>query len=352
MTNNSNLKSICIVRLSALGDVLMLVPLIRTLQHHLPNTKLTWVISRPAYDLVEGLDGIEFIVIDKPNNIADYWRFKQRMHSYQFDVLLAVQSSFRANLLYGCIRAKRRIGYDSLRAKDGHTLFINERIKPGLDHTLDGFLRFADALGLPSHDIRWDLPIADADYAWARTQLPADKKGPYVIVNPAASKPERSWPTSRYIEVILYLTEYKNAQIILTGGPSSYDQCIGGEISKATPVINLIGKTKPKQLLALISLCDVVLCPDTGPSHMGAAVGTPVVALHAVTSANVSGPYCFRHLSVDYYPIAVETILKKTIETTDWGTHAHGMDTMLLIPVEDVIDKLNKVLVPFPLCGT
>ena len=57
------IKSICIVRLSALGDVLMLVPLVRLLQARLPNASLTWVISRPAYDLVEGMDGIEFIII-------------------------------------------------------------------------------------------------------------------------------------------------------------------------------------------------------------------------------------------------------------------------------------------------
>ena len=64
------INSICIVRLSALGDVLMMVPLIRTLQANLPQAKLTWVISRPAFDLVEGMDGVEFIVIDKPKTLS------------------------------------------------------------------------------------------------------------------------------------------------------------------------------------------------------------------------------------------------------------------------------------------
>ena len=63
------INSICIVRLSALGDVLMLVPLVRTLQANLPHASITWIISRPAYDLVEGIEGVEFIVIDKPNNL-------------------------------------------------------------------------------------------------------------------------------------------------------------------------------------------------------------------------------------------------------------------------------------------
>ncbi|WP_447530721.1 glycosyltransferase family 9 protein, partial [Legionella pneumophila] len=73
------IKSICVIRLSALGDVLMLVPLIRTLQNKLPNAQLTWIISKPAFYLVEGMEGVEFIVIDKPKTLADYWRFRKQM---------------------------------------------------------------------------------------------------------------------------------------------------------------------------------------------------------------------------------------------------------------------------------
>ncbi|MDP1614335.1 MAG: glycosyltransferase family 9 protein, partial [Methylococcales bacterium] len=85
------------------------------------------------------------------------------------------------------------------------------------------------------------------------------------------------------------------------------------------------------------------LCPDTGPSHMAAAVGTPVVALHAVTSARVSGPYPYLDLAVDYYPQAMETVLHQTPETHVWGTHAHGKDTMALIPLDAVVKRLDQV---------
>lgn len=336
-------ESICIVRLSALGDVLMLVPLVRTLQTNFPNAKLTWVISRPAYDLVENLEGVEFIVIDKPKRLMDYWRFKQRMHGRKFDVLLATQASLRANLLYACIKAQRKIGYDTLRAKDGHAWFIKEAIKPGRDHTLDGFLKFADALAVKTKEIRWDLPITSTDYDWAREHLPKDI-APLLLVNPAASKPERSWPVERYIEVIEYAQKHWHVQVVLTGGPGAFDKALGDAIAAKVSVINLIGKTKPKQLLAVISLADVLLCPDTGPSHMATAVNTPVIALHAVTSADVSGPYLYRHLSVDCYPEAIRTVLNKTPETNIWGMHAHGADTMKLVTIEAVIAKLSLVL--------
>jgi heptosyltransferase I len=332
------IKSICMVRLSALGDVLMTVPLIRTLQKHCPQASITWVISRPAYELVEGMLGIEFIVIPKPNSLKDYWNFKRKLSKRRFDVLLAAQSSFRANLLYAFIKARRKIGYDALRAKDGHKWFINETIMSGNDHTLDAFLKFAQALGIKERELSWNLPMAADDYQWARQHTAIDK--PILLVNPAASKPERSWLIERYIEVIRFAQATWQMHVILIGGPDAYDRHLATAILAQVDCIDLVGKTRLKQLLALISQATVLLCPDTGPSHMASAVGTPVVALHAVTSAQVSGPYNYQHLAVDCYPQAVEQIIKKTPTENIWGTHAHGNDTMKLVTVEAVLAKL------------
>jgi heptosyltransferase I len=335
------INSVCIVRLSALGDVLMMVPLIRTLQFSIPDAKLTWVISRPAYDLVEGMDRVEFIVIEKPKSLADFWRFKKKMSRRYFDVLLAPQASFRTNLLYPLIKANRKIGYDALRAKDGHGWFVKERITPGLDHTLDGFLKFAEPLGVDEQVIRWDLPIGAEDYEWAQDHLP--KQGPLLIVNPAASKPERSWPVERYIAVLQQAQQQWQVKVVLTGGPGEDDKRLAEQILQVIPATNLVGKTKPKQLLAVISKATAVLCPDTGPSHMSAAVNNPVVALHAVTNPKVSGPYNFQHLVVNRYPQAVNKILGLTMEQHVWGTHVHGNDAMKLISVADVMQKLAEL---------
>ncbi|KTD64384.1 glycosyltransferase family 9 protein [Legionella spiritensis] len=320
----------------------MAVPLIRTLQAGFPKARITWVISRPAYDLVEDMDNVEFIVIPKPDSVADYWRFRKQLKGKLFDVLLASQASFRANLLYPFVRARRKIGYDRLRAKDGHGLFINETIPPGNDHTLDGFLKFARALGLSDMDLRWDLPIREEDYQWARDRLP--NEGPILLVNPAASKPERSWLVERYVEVIREAARRWGMKTVLTGGPGDYDRMLADAILAQVDCLDLVGKTKPKQLLAVISLSQLMLCPDTGPSHMATAVGTPVVALHAVTSSEVSGPYLFRNLAVDCYPQAVVQVLKQTEQTNVWGTHAHGKDTMHLVTVDAVLAKLEEAI--------
>lgn len=338
------IKSIVIVRLSALGDVLMLVPLVRALQDHLPEVKITWIISKPAYFLVEGMDGVEFIVIDKPKSIGDYWRFKKMMQDRSFDVLLAPQASLRTNLLYPLIRATRKIGYDRHRANDGHGLFVNERVQPGKEHTLDGFLKFARALGIDDIKVRWDMPVTDADRQWALDHLP--KEGRILVVNPAASKPERSWSVEGYITVIQALkAKHPELQMVLTGGPGPDDRRLADGILKQVDAVDLVGKTRPKQLLAVIEKATLVLCPDTGPSHMAAAMNTPVVALHAVTNPEISGPYTFRHYAINQYPCAVERLLNKNPETVAWGTQVHHADAMGLITPEMVIARCSQLLV-------
>ena len=322
----------------------MCVPLVRTLQRHFPGVKITWVIAKPAYFLVEGMDGVEFIVIDKPASLSDYWRFRQAFRSKKFDILLALQASFRANLLYPLIRATRKIGYAPPRAKDGHRLFIHETITAGRCHTLESFLHFAEALGVKEHVLRWDLPFSEADEAWAFRHL-VHIKGPFLIVNPAASKSERTWALSRYIEVIQFAQSTLGLPVVLTGGPGAVDKAMGDAIvSAVSGITNLIGQTKPNELMAVMKRAKVVLCPDTGPSHMAVAVGTPVIALHAVTNVEVSGPYTYRHYAVNAYPEALLKCLGKTIDTCRWGTQVHGHHVMDCISVDAVKFKLQHFL--------
>ncbi len=347
------MKNICIVRLSALGDVLMLLPLARALQDHIPDCRISWVISRPAYDLVAGIKDIEFILIDKPRSLSDYLQFKKQMAGRQFDVLLAPQASLRANLLYPLIKAKRKIGYDSARARDLHRLFIKEQIAPGKEHTLEGFLKFAEPLGIKNPAVRWDIPLSEDDYQWGRQYIDPDRKT--LLVNPVASKAERSWLLERYIDVIGTLQADHNVQVILTGGPGQADKEFSEAITARLNVLNLAGKTRPPQLMALIDMADAMLCPDTGPSHMAAAMKTPVVAMHAVTNPDISGPYGYRHHVVNAYPDALKKCLNTTPEKAPWGTQVHKPDAMALVETDKVTAELVKALdlVPrFPVPGS
>ena len=209
-------KSICILRLSAMGDVVLMLPVISTLQTAMPEAKLTWIISDAFYPLVEHLDNINFIVIQKPNSLGDYYKLWRQLKKYRFDVLLAMQANFRANLIYPLIKASVKIGFDTVRAKDGHRFFINKQIEAGHDHLCDGFLRFTHALGIHERVIQWPLQSGEIERAWLTKRLP---QGRTLAINLSASKKERSWLLERYIDVIDAMTG-SGVNIVLIGGSS------------------------------------------------------------------------------------------------------------------------------------
>ena len=337
---------IAIVRLSALGDVTLMLPTIHSILQRYPKAIITWIIGRSAYSLLAGLPGVEFIVIDKPNSISDYWRFRQQLHDREFDVLLAMQASLRANLLYPFIRAKRKIGYDNQRAKDGQRWFIDESIPFAPEHLLDSFFAFAKTIGVMEKVLRWEIPIDETTQNWA-TSLLTDLPRPLLVVNPAASKPERTWRSERYIEVIRAAQQRWHAHVILTGGNSDVEKTIGVTIQSAigNNITNLIGQTSPKQLAALLQQCHCLLAPDTGPAHIANAMGTPVVSLFAVAPPQLSAPYLHQDLVVNRFPDAVRELLKQDPANITWGTRVHDSAAMDLISVDEVMGKLALVLV-------
>jgi len=340
----NDIKRIAILRLSALGDVCMMVPLIRTLQKAMPHAHITWFISRPAFDLVKGLEGVEFIVINKPRSPLDYLRLRKQLKNARFDVLLAMQAALRTNLIYPFIKAPIKIGFDNQRARDGQRWFTNMQIPFAKQHLMDSFLSFAEVLGVKEKVIEWNLPLEKEDRDWARQRLP-DGDGPLLIINPAASKPERNWPAQRYAEIIKFMHQ-RGVRMLLTGGNHPVEKSLIADIKQRIDFLisDRSGQTSPTQLAALLESADCVLAPDTGPVHMAVAVGTPVIGLYAVAPAWLSGPYCQYEIAIDKYDEAVQVILKKDPSTVPWGTRVHSMDAMALISVAEVEEKLQQVL--------
>ncbi|MCI0746621.1 MAG: glycosyltransferase family 9 protein [Verrucomicrobia subdivision 3 bacterium] len=337
-------ERICLVRLSALGDVCLTVPLVRSLQRSFPKAQITWVTTAPMLHLLEGLEGVEFVIVEKANPFA-YVSFYRQMRGRKFDVLLAAQASFRAHFLYPAIRAPLKIGFHPDEARDSHRWFVNQHLPGKREHLLDSFLGFARALGAKPV-LEWRLPITDADNRFAEERL-RSQPGAWIALNPLASKPERNWVPKRYAAVIDACIERWNCNVVLTGGPGKVSASLGESLacnaSKPDRVLNLVGKTTPKQLAALLKRVKLLIAPDTGPVHIATAVGTPVVGLYAVASSRLSGPYLSQHLVVDRYPDAVRAILGKDPERVPWKTRVKSPRAMELIAVDDVLAKVELV---------
>lgn len=339
----AELSSICIVRLSALGDCFLLVPMIHTLRLQFPEAKIYWVVEHHLAPLFTSLEGVELIPIKKPKSPIDYLRLRSQFSAYNFDLLIAAQASFRVNLIYPCIKAKTKLGFDKQRARDLHQWFVDEHIAPRKEHLLDGFLGFTKHLGIVNPTIGWPLKIPAEATHWAMKILGSQN---WIAINPAASKLERTPQASFYIDVIQKLIAATNYHIVLTGGPSSEEVNLSNAIVLACQekTINLTGKTSLVQLEALMSAVDILIAPDTGAAHIATAFGTPVVGLYAVAPPELSGPYLSQHLVINKFPEAVANILGKNPESVKWGTRVHDRKAMDFILVEEVIVKVHEAM--------
>lgn len=338
------MNDIAIVRLSALGDVALLVPIVRTLRAAWPRARLSWVIGSGAHELVAGLEGVEFLVIDKRETFSTYLDLRRRLRTRRFDAVLGLQASLRANLIYPLLDSPLKLGFDRARARDGQWLFTNARIRFAREHLLDSFFAFLEFIGIAERELRWELPVSEADRAWAQAALPAHD-GPLLAINPCASKAERDWFAPRYVTVIREAQRRWGAHVVLTGGNSAHEAAVGAQIAQAVPssLTNLIGCTRPKQLAALLERVDCLLAPDTGPVHIAVATGTPVVGMYAVAPATLSGPYGQLHRVVDRYDEAVRRILNMDPEKVDWRVRVHHREAMALIEPDAVLEKLAAV---------
>jgi len=136
-------QSICILRLSAIGDVCHAVASVQAIQRRWPKVKLTWVIGRLEFQLLNGLVGVEFIVFDKKAGFKGYFELRKILKNRRFDILLHMQVALRASLVSLLIKAKQKWGFDRARAKEGQWLFTNCQIAAQKEpHVADGFLNF------------------------------------------------------------------------------------------------------------------------------------------------------------------------------------------------------------------
>ncbi len=141
------MTAIAILKLSAIGDVVNTVPLVRAIQDARPDWSITWIVGRTEAKLVGDLPGVEFAVFDKQGGAAAVWELRRRLRGRRFDALLLLQRSLRAHLLSLLVSARERLGFDRARAREGHGLFVHRRLPPmrGRAHVLDSLLEFLAA---------------------------------------------------------------------------------------------------------------------------------------------------------------------------------------------------------------
>ena len=338
-------KNICILRLSAIGDICHTLPVIRTIQNHWPTTKITWIIGKTEYELIKGISNINFIIFDKKAGISEYLKIRSQLNHIKFDVLLHMQMSLRASLISLMIKANVKVGFDRQRAKDGQWLFTNKKINPvSQQHVMDSLFGFSQILGIKNNLTSWNIPIADKEHHSAKKLL--GNISNYIIISPCSSKAYRNWNTAGYAAVADFIKDKYDVDVVLTGGNTLIEKEYGNKIiesSKYTP-LNLIGLTNLKELLSIIEGASCMVSPDSGPAHMATAMNTPVIGLYATTNPDRARPYLSANWVVNRYPDAIFKKYNKKVNDVAWGTRVRDEWAMNMITVEDVTNMVDKFM--------
>ncbi|HEU5078595.1 MAG TPA: glycosyltransferase family 9 protein [Opitutaceae bacterium] len=336
---------ILVVRLSALGDVVLAQPAIQALKAHLSDAQITWLIDERFRSVADAVPGIEVMAISKPKMFGDYRRLWRELNLRNFDAVLAMQANFRVNLLYAGIRAKRKIGFDRRRARDFHRWFVNETIEPRDEHLFDGFAQFAQRLGVPRIAAPETWPAIPVDAATATAWRERRPAGRYVVVHAGASKVERCWPPERYAELARKFATETRVSVVLTGGRSASEEASAKAFLHFAPEsLNLCGQTSLTQLQQIIAEASAVISPDTAAVHLARARGVPVIGLYAVARAELSGAYRANEYTVDKYAEAVRSFAGRDPAKVDWHFRVHDDRAMNLITADEVWAKLQTAL--------
>ncbi len=299
---------VCIVLMSGLGDVVHGLPLVNALKRADPATHITWVVEpMPAGVLRPHLAVDEVVLFDRHQGFAAVRRlWSELRRGGGYDVVLNLNTYFKAAIPTAFTGAPVRVGIDRSRTRDPVWLFANRFIAPGpVKHTQDIFLDFLPVLGVRAEPLEWRLEPTPAEQEQARAFLePLRQDGrPLAAIVTASGNARKDWTAAGYAAVVDALEHDLGFRTLLVGGPGEREVALARAVaaqSRAAPAWALGDGVR--RVLALLHGSDLLIAPDTGPLHMARAMEVPVVGLFGHTNPWRVGPYRrYQDLWVDHY---------------------------------------------------
>lgn len=313
----ARLERICLVLMSAVGDVVHGLPVVHALKRHSPGARITWVLQPGPAGLVQGHPAVdEILLLERVRGWRAFAELRSQLRTRQFDLVLELQAYLKAGLVTRFAQAPVKLGFDRSRARDLTWLFTTHRIPPHPPrHVQDQYLEFLAALGVEPEPMEWNLGPWPEERAWQQEFL-AGIGRPIAAIVVATSKPEKDWPPERWAEVADALLEDYGLQPVLVGGQTPREL-------EAAQVIQARSRSAPisalgsglRRLVGILDGAALVLSPDTGPLHVAVALNRPVISLMGYSNPKRTGPYRrFHDLMIDAYgdpgedyPVSLQT---------------------------------------------
>jgi lipopolysaccharide heptosyltransferase I len=348
------LRSILVIRLSSLGDVLLTMPAVQAIKAAQPAAAVTWLVEGGPMELLAYQPFVDRVIEFPRRRIADnlragriggaaaaLWVFRSVLRRDAYDAVLDFHGIIKSALLAWAARTCQRIGFDKAPAKEGSWFFYREKISPPDKrmHKADRNMLLASRLGrLGAPALGLAVPPAAAAYIDAFLAA-RQAASPIFAVNPFCSRGSefKRWDLARYGELIRRVGDDTGATMMVLWGP--------GEEEEARRLAELAGSravvacpTTVSQLLALLKRTDLYIGGDTGVMHLAALAGVPVVAIFGPTDHLVNGPYGSGH-----------TVVRKELPCSPCRDKTcKGRECLRSVTVDDVY---GAVLAAWPAAG-
>jgi lipopolysaccharide heptosyltransferase I len=270
------------------------LPVLCLLRRRYPEAHISWLVAPYCSGLLRGLPQLNDVIHFERKRLGSAWwnpralidllRFHSNLRRREFDLVVDLQGLFRSGWMSWATRAPMRIGFRN--ARELAWLFYTHRVPIDTmeQHAVDRYLKVAAALGCDASAIEFPLLTTDADRQAIDALLPRNQR--FAILMPGANWPTKRWPAQRFVALVEPLRNEFGLTSIVAGGDDA--AAVAPSIRGA---IDLTNRTTLPQLIALFERAGLVIANDSGPMHIAAAMGRPLVAIFGPTNPVRTGPY-------------------------------------------------------------
>lgn len=296
-------RSIVIVKLSAIGDVLHGVPVAVAAKKAFPDCRIGWVVEGRAADVLAGHPAVDHLFrmprgwLTSPGEVL---RLRRQLRSFRADVAIDLQGLLKSGVATSLSAARMRIGFARPASRERAWLAYTHPVAASLTHIVERNCDLLAPLGVVPSMPAFDMPHWPVSrlrmQQWLQTQrLP----GPPALINPGAGWPSKLWPAERFAGVARGLLRRDGVPSVVVWGGDAERIAAERIVADSLGAAILAPPTSLQDLGELARLARVFISSDTGPLHLAAAVGTPCVGLFGPVPAARNGPYGRQHVCVE-----------------------------------------------------
>jgi heptosyltransferase I len=338
VTNSS--PRILIVRLSAIGDTVLSVPVLCALRDHFPQATIGWIVERTSAPLLRGHADLSHLIevprgwLKSPRTI---WQTARKLRGIGFDTALDLQGLTKSAITAWFSGAPRRLGFtrSDFEGRELSTWINTELVIANADHVIQRGLELLQPLGIDRPAVNFRLPAYEvADASIAKFIVERGMGAGFAVINTGAGWPSKLWPAERYGEVARQLGKHRNLHTVVTWAGEKERAVADQIIVKSGGYAHLAPPTSLTEVAALARRARLFIGSDTGPLHIAVAVGTPCVGLYGPMPVSRCGPFGSKHIALQNAKLAGKLKNRRTADNS----------TMLAIGIDDVCQACEEIL--------